>query len=208
MHFARLFVSFSFGENRQHLGNKRKNVFFFVFRSICTIFAAENEMIMKQVLLSLALALLAVTALEGCATAEERAARAAEHAARVKVALTERHYKISVDHMYTMRGGSKSVSSSYSVEVRNDSLFSYLPFFGRAYQVPYGGGKGLNFSERIGSYRESLVKNGCRHIEINVKNDEDSYLYVIDVFDNGNSDIEVQAQQRERISYSGEMVFE
>jgi len=31
---------------------------------------------------------------------------------------------------------------------------------------------------------------------------------VIDVFDNGNSDIVVQAQQRERISYSGEMVFE
>ena len=157
-----------------------------------TIFAAEKGMIMKQVLLSLALALLAVIALEGCATAEERAARAAEHAARVKVALTERHYKIRVDHMYPTKGGSKSVSSSYSVEVKNDSLFSYLPFFGRAYQVPYGGGKGLNFSERIGSYRESVVKNGCRHIEINVKNNEDSYLYM----------------KRERISYSGEMVFE
>ena len=165
-------------------------------------------MIMKKGLLSLAVVLLAVMVLEGCATAEERAARAAEHAARVKVALKERHYKMSVDHMYPMKGGSKSVSPSYSVEVRNDSLFSYLPFFGRAYQVPYGGGKGLNFSERIGSYRESLVKNGRRHIEINVRNDEDSYLYVIEVFDNGNSDIEVQAQQRERISYSGEMVFE
>ena len=187
---------------------KRKTRFPFAFYSLIRIFAAEKGMIMKQVLLSLALTLLAVIALEGCATAEERAARAAEHAARVKVALTERHYKIRVDHMYPTKGGSKSVSSSYSVEVRNDSLFSYLPFFGRAYQVPYGGGKGLNFSERIGSYRESLVKNGCRHIEINVKNDEDSYLYVIDVFDNGNSDIVVQAQQRERISYSGEMVFE
>ena len=201
-------VSFTFGKGRLHLGNKRKMHFFFVFRSICTIFAAGKEMIMKQVILSLALTLLAVIALEGCATAEERAARAAEHAARVKVALTERHYKIRVDHMYPTKGGSKSVSSSYSVEVRNDSLFSYLPFFGRAYQVPYGGGKGLNFSERIGSYRESVVKNGCRHIEINVKNNEDSYLYMIDVFDNGNSDIVVQAQQRERISYSGEMVFE
>jgi len=168
----------------------------------------KKEMIMKKFLLSLALVLLAVIALEGCATAEERAKRAAEQAAKVKVALKERHYKISVDRMYPMKGGSKSVSPSYSVEVRNDSLISYLPFFGRAYQVPYGGGKGLNFSERIGSYRESPAKNGRRHIEINVKNDEDSYLYVIEMFDNGNSDIEVQAQQRERISYSGEMVFE
>ncbi len=154
------------------------------------------------------LLVVALMALEGCATAEERAARAAEQAARVKVALTEKRYKIMVERMYPMRGGSKNVSSNYSVEVRNDSLFSYLPYFGRAYQVPYGGGKGLNFTERIGSYRESQGKHGQRHIEIDVRNDEDTYLYTIDVYDNGNSDIEVQPRQRERISYSGEMVFE
>lgn len=154
------------------------------------------------------LLVVALATLEGCATAEERAARAAEQAARVKVALTEKRYKIMVERMYPMRGGSKNVSSNYSVEVRNDSLFSYLPYFGRAYQVPYGGGKGLNFTERIGSYRESQGKHGQRHIEIDVRNDEDTYLYTIDVYDNGNSDIEVQSRQRERISYSGEMVFE
>ena len=159
-------------------------------------------------LLSLVLLVVALMALEGCATAEERAARAAEQAARVKVALTEKRYKIMVERMYPMRGGSKNVSSNYSVEVRNDSLFSYLPYFGRAYQVPYGGGKGLNFTERIGSYHESQGKHGQRHIEIDVRNDEDTYLYTIDVYDNGNSDIEVQPRQRERISYSGEMVFE
>lgn len=154
------------------------------------------------------LLVVALATLEECATAEERAARAAEQAARVKVALTEKRYKIMVERMYPMRGGSKNVSSNYSVEVRNDSLFSYLPYFGRAYQVPYGGGKGLNFTERIGSYRESQGKHGQRHIEIDVRNDEDTYLYTIDVYDNGNSDIEVQPRQRERISYSGEMVFE
>jgi hypothetical protein len=163
---------------------------------------------MNKKLLSIMLLVVALMALEGCATAEERAARAAEQAARVKVALTEKRYKIMVERMYPMRGGSKNVSSNYSVEVRNDSLFSYLPYFGRAYQVPYGGGKGLNFTERIGSYRESQGKHGQRHIEIDVRNDEDTYLYTIDVYDNGNSDIEVQPRQRERISYSGEMVFE
>ena len=96
----------------------------------------------------------------------------------------------------------------YTVEVRNDSLFSYLPYIGRAYQIPYGGGKGLNFSERIGSYQELQKKNGLRHIEIGVKNDEDTYLYTIEVYDNGSSHIDVQARQRERISYSGEMIFD
>lgn len=160
---------------------------------------------MKKVLIAMVSACLALVVLSGCATSEERAARAAEQAAKVKSALTERNYKISVDRMYPMRGSSKTVSYGYSVEVRNDSLISYLPYFGRAYSVPYGGGKGLNFSERIGSYEEALLKNGKHHIEIGVTNEEDTYLYTIDVFDNGSSTIAVQSRQRESISYSGKI---
>ena len=160
---------------------------------------------MKNIWFTMVSVCLALVMLSGCATSEERAARAAEQAAKVKSALTERNYKISVDRMYPMKGGSKNVSYGYSVEVRNDSLISYLPYFGRAYSVPYGGGKGLNFSERIGSYEEALLKNGKHHIEIGVTNEEDTYLYTIDVFDNGSSTIAVQSRQRESISYSGKI---
>ena len=163
---------------------------------------------MGKCFVSIVFTLLTLVILGGCATAEERAARAAERAAKVKTALTERHYIIGIERMYPMKGSAKSVSPDYSVEVRNDSLFSYLPYIGRAYQIPYGGGKGLNFSERIGSYQESQKKNGQRHIEIGVKNDEDTYLYTIDVWDNGSSQIDVLPRQRERITYSGEMTFD
>ena len=163
---------------------------------------------MKKYLVSMAVALLALVMLSGCATAEERAARAAEQAAKVKVALTERHYKIGVDRMYPMKGPSKNVSYGYSVEVRNDSLISYLPYFGQVFSVPYGGGKGLNFSERIGNYRETQVKSYMRRIEIDVKNDEDTYLYTLEIFDNGSTSIDVQARQRDHISYSGSMEFD
>lgn len=120
-------------------------------------------------------------------------------------ALEARDYKIAVNRMYPMKGSSRSVSYGYSVEVRNDSLISYLPYFGGAYNVPYGGGKGLNFSERIGSYRESQKNNGERQIEINVTNEEDTYIYLIKVFSNGNSSIDVTSRQRDHISYSGEL---
>ena len=91
--------------------------------------------------------------------------------------------------------------------MRNDSLFSYLPYFGRAYNIPYGGGKGLNFSERISNYQESQAKNGLRMIDIDLQNEEDTYHYTIEVYDNGSSSITVMSRQRERISYSGEMEF-
>lgn len=160
---------------------------------------------MKKLLFSILLGSSACAILSGCASAEERAARAAEQAAKVTKALEARDYKIAVNRMYPMKGSSKSVSYGYSVEVRNDSLISYLPYFGGAYNVPYGGGKGLNFSERIGSYRESQKNSGERQIEINVTNEEDTYIYLIKVFSNGNSSIDVTSRQRDHISYSGEL---
>lgn len=162
---------------------------------------------MRKIFMTSVMALTALVMLVGCATAEERAARAAEQAKAVKTALQERNYQIAVNRMYPSRGASKIVSSGYSVEVRNDSLFSYLPYFGRAYDVPYGGGNGLNFSAPIRNYKESQTKSDLRHIEIDVKNDEDTYLYTLDIFDNGSTDINVRSRQREPISFSGQMEF-
>lgn len=162
---------------------------------------------MKTFITTLLFTCSALVMLSGCATAEERAARAAEQALKVKTALTQRRYKIDVNRMYPMNGNSRNVSYGYSVEVRNDTLISYLPYFGRAYNVPYGGGKGFNFSEQIGSYHETQQSNGARLINIELKNEEDIYQYTIKVFDNGNSSIDVQSRQRDPISYSGEMVF-
>ena len=162
---------------------------------------------MKKHLILTVMALTALVMIVGCATAEERAARAAEQAKAVKAALQERNYQIAVNRMYPSRGASKSLSYGYSVEVRNDSLISYLPYFGRAYDVPYGGGNGLNFSAPIRNYQESQPKSNLRHIEIDVKNDEDIYLYTLDIFDNGSTDINVRSRQRDPISFSGEMEF-
>ncbi len=110
--------------------------------------------------------------------------------------------------MYPQRGPAKNVTGTYSLEVKGDSLISYLPYFGRAYMVPYGGGKGLNFTEIIGNYYESKNAKGQTEIAIEVTNEEDTYLYQLSVFDNGNATIDVRSKEREPITYSGEMEIE
>lgn len=162
---------------------------------------------MKKFFIFSVLIVLMATLCCSCASSEEKAAQMAELSANVTNALNNRDYKITIDRMYPMRGSSRHVTYGYSVEVRNDTLISYLPYFGRAYNVPYGGGKGLNFTAPISIYQEFMKRNGQRHIEIGVTNDEDTYFYTIEVFNNGNSLIEVRARQRERISYSGNVEF-
>lgn len=63
--------------------------------------------------------------------------------------LDNRCFTVDVSMAYPMRGRSIPLTSSYSLKMKNDSVDVYLPYFGRAYSVPYGGGKGLHFQSEI-----------------------------------------------------------
>lgn len=151
---------------------------------------------------------IAALLLAACATSEEQMARRAEKAKQVAAALADRHYSIGVRMMHPMRGRSVQVSYGYELKVKGDTLVSYLPYFGRAYSVPYGGGKGLHFTERISEYRSSKTRRESTLVEILTVNDEDSYFFTLEIFDNGNASFDVQMKQRDRVRFDGEIVEE
>jgi hypothetical protein len=94
--------------------------------------------------------------------------------------------------------------------VRNDSLISFLPHYGNNHilgEAGVGTG-GLILYEPISSYQEELTKKSKRHIEISVEEEDDTLLFVIEVSDNGNSNISVRSLRRERISYFGNMMLD
>jgi hypothetical protein len=168
---------------------------------------------MKKHLVSMAFALLATMVLNGCASSQEKAAKETEQAAKVKAALAERHYKIIVNSMAdlskTDEQRSPQLKSNFSLEVRNDSLISFLPQYGYNQILSEAGvgWRGLILYEPIRSYQEKLTKKGKRHIEISVEKDNDTLLYVIEVSAKGHSNISVRSHRRERMSFSGHMEF-
>lgn len=168
----------------------------------------KYPMMKKQLIIALSVAVMLVTAGLMTACKTMTAAELAELAKKVTKCLDERHYTIDVQMMMPQGGPARNVSGNWSLEVRNDSLFSYLPYVGRAFNIPMGGGKGLNFTAPIIHYTEATGKNGKRRIEIDVRNDEDSYNYMIEVFDNGNASIDVTARERDNISFSGNLVVD
>ena len=159
---------------------------------------------MKKFLFSLMI-LAVLLLMVACGTTAEKAEREAARVREVAAALADRHYQIDVNMMHPIRGRSKMLSYGYSVEVKGDTLVSYLPYFGRAYSVPYGGGKGLNFTAPILSYREGKLKKGLTRIEIVTRNDEDQYFYTLDIFENGRATVDVVARERDNIRFDGEM---
>jgi len=138
-------------------------------------------------------------------TKAEREAKRAEHAKYVAKVMDDRHYTIDIDMMYPRRIGGQSVRSNWSLEVKGDTLVSYLPYFGVAHEPIMGTSTGLNFTAPIKSYNDSGFKNGKRTIRLNASSDEDQLEYHLEVTDDGSAFIDVISRKREGISYSGQI---
>ena len=101
--------------------------------------------------------------------------------------------------------GSKIVTSDYFLELRGDTLRSYLPYWGQAYQTPLGSTSiGLNFEAPILRYSEIRPKPNKTQMEVDVKTLEDTYHYLIDLYDTGKAYIRVSSMNRDPISFDGD----
>ncbi|MDD6436619.1 MAG: DUF4251 domain-containing protein [Prevotella sp.] len=138
----------------------------------------------------------------------EKAQRRQELAANVVKALDNRHFNIEVNRMVPLRGMTRQLEYGYNLQLKGDTLSSYLPFFGRAYNVPFGGGKALNFNALVKGYEVKRSGKDKSVVRIDVFNGEENLIYTLDVFDNAQVSINVVAQERDVMNYTGELVFQ
>ena len=157
----------------------------------------------------LLLVMMMTTLLMGCATTQERAQQRENTARQVAQAISERKLKVEVHSMMTQRYGAHRVTPDFYLLLRGDTLDSYLPFFGRAYgAVPYSTpSQGLNFTSPIEKMRTTELKHDGVRMEMEVSSQEDRYRYQLDIYPNGSAYIYVRAQERDAVSFDGELVF-
>jgi hypothetical protein len=132
-------------------------------------------------------------------TKEEKVAKEVE----IREAIENRTYKIDVDRVIPMSGSSRTLTSLYSLEINGDKVKSHLPYFGRAYSVPYGGGEGLIFESTITDYKSSFDSKGKSVIEFKTRTKEDQYVYNVEISTNGTASINVRPNNRQSISFHG-----
>lgn len=123
----------------------------------------------------------------------------------VKKQLESGRYEIEVDKVSPKRGNTKHLSSDYSVKLKGDSVISYLPYFGRVYSAPYGGSGGLDFTTLVSDYKLTYNKKGTATIKFDAKTEEDTYAFVINVFENGSASVSVSCMNRQSILFYGEL---
>lgn len=154
---------------------------------------------MKKILILLS----AVCVLAACGSLRQSPEERARMEAQVQERLDSRRYKVEINYMRPLRGASRALTSPYSLTVNEDKVISHLPYFGVAYQVPYGGGKALNFEGKILEYRETAVRGDRRRILFLTSSGEDELIYQLDVFGNGKTTLNVRSRNREAIDFDG-----
>ena len=122
-------------------------------------------------------------------------------------AIATRKWRIDIRSMSTMRYGSRTVTPDFYLELRGGTLHSYLPYMGQARVSPtLSPSIGLNFEKPVLKYKESMPKSKkYTQIDIDVRTQEDSYHYVIEIYDSGEATIRVQSLNRDPISFDGTM---
>ena len=108
----------------------------------------------KSIVITLAASLLLLGSCAALKVTPEEKARIAE---QVQANLDNRTFEIDVDQMNPRRGMTKAVTN-YSVKIDGDKIISHLPYVGQAWNLPYGGGKGLSFEAKISDYIETYPK--------------------------------------------------
>ena len=143
----------------------------------------------------------------GCATLQEREERKERMRMAMAEAVEAKRMHIDITSMNTMRYGSRTVTPDFFLELKGDTVRSYLPYFGQAYQAPMmSPSQGLNFETIAKSIRVAKTKKDVSRIEIEMKTDEDTYSYVIELYDSGKAYIHVRSQHRDPISFDGDFV--
>jgi len=149
--------------------------------------------------------LLSLTILFQISCSSSKTTAGEEKTAQLKQQIESRNYRISVNYMLPSQGVSRSLTSPYSLTVQGDSLISYLPYIGRAYSVPYGGGNGLNFTAPLFDYSLSFNSKETASILFRARSEGDVILYNIEIYSNRKATIRVTSNNRQGISFYGEI---
>lgn len=124
----------------------------------------------------------------------------------LKNRIENKQFTVDVTRAQPMSGKSVYLSSPYSLTLKGDSVYSYLPYYGRAYQLPYGGGDGLRFKEPISHYDVSYNKKGTARVRFKTRTADDYYQFDIQLFPSGSSTINITPTNRQGISFYGTLI--
>ena len=155
---------------------------------------------MKTLLIYSTFALLFLTA---CSSAKTTPETISEVTRKVE----SKDFTVTVRYANPLRMKQVVLTSEYDLRINTDSAFAYLPYFGVAHTAPYRSSEGgIKFAEPLKDYVITPNKKLTGwDIQFKIRSKEYVYDIFMNIFNNGNCTFTVSSQQRDMITFSGEV---
>ncbi|MEN6456010.1 MAG: DUF4251 domain-containing protein [Prolixibacteraceae bacterium] len=123
----------------------------------------------------------------------------------IKQLIDSRQFRFVARAVLPMSGPRIDLTSTYDLELDSMMVEAWLPFFGRAYHVEYGGRDGgIKFKEEAEKIDVTYNKRKkIYQINMDVDTDKDNYRVRISAGLSGYADVSISSNNRQSISYYG-----
>jgi hypothetical protein len=123
--------------------------------------------------------------------------------ATIKEAITSKRFVFVAQTAFPIGGATRQLTSNFDLRVAGDSLISYLPYFGRAYNPPMPGEGGFRFTSTNFKYSSKAKKKDSWEISLEPTDQRDVRKMILRIFENGSATLQVNSNDRQPISFSG-----
>jgi len=130
--------------------------------------------------------------------------RAQPDKSTVKTSVESKQFIFHAQTALPSSGRSHQLTTEYDLRIFPDSLVSNLPFYGRAYSVPYGTGDGgFQFTSTKFEYTAIPGKKRGWDITIKPKDVTDFREFSLSLSDDGYATLQALSNNRQPISFRG-----
>lgn len=139
---------------------------------------------------------------------QTKAERKEMHLKRVAEAIARDSVKIEIVDMVPIELDMWNVAGQgFYLTVRADSVFSRMPYAGQVYTTLPGNDNGMRFEAPVTEYRK-VQQSKAMVISFRTRTFEDSYLFTVDIDDEGGTEIFVQPEHKQPVTYTGRVYVE
>jgi hypothetical protein len=127
---------------------------------------------------------------------------------KVSAKIDAKDFTILTNYAIPLRMQPVNLTSEYSLRIKNDSAFAFLPYFGVAHVAPYNSGDGgIKFAEKMYNFHIKPIKKSTGwEITFKVKpKTMTEYEVYLNVFENGSVSFNINSYEKDMISFSGNM---